>query len=43
MPANAPVFPGARGPALSTHSMRGVFGRLCRDVGIGASESGAPP
>jgi integrase len=43
MPANAAVFPGARGPALSTHSLRGVFGRLCRDVRIGASESGAPP
>jgi integrase len=43
MPGDAAVFPGVRGAALSTNSMRRVFRRLCREVGIGASESGAPP
>jgi integrase len=42
-PADAAVFPGVRGAALSTNSMRRVFGGLCREVGIGASESGATP
>lgn len=42
-PASAAVFPGVRGDALSTNSMRRVFGRLCREVGVGTSESGAPP
>jgi len=38
MPDNAAVFPGVRGAALSTNSMRRVFSRLCREVGIGVSE-----
>ena len=42
-PGDAVVFPGVRGAALSTNSMRRVFGRLCREVGVGVSESGAPP
>ena len=42
-PLNASVFPGVRGAAVSTNSMRRVFGRLCREVGVGASDSGAPP
>ncbi len=42
-PGVGAVFPGVRGAALSTNSMRRVFGRLCREVGVGASESGAPP
>lgn len=42
-PVDAAVFPGVRGAALSTNSMRRVFGRLCREVGVGRSESGAPP
>jgi integrase/recombinase XerD len=40
---DAPFFPGVRGATLSTNSMRRIFGRLCSTVGIGASESGAPP
>ncbi|MGD0680303.1 MAG: tyrosine-type recombinase/integrase [Polyangiaceae bacterium] len=42
-PLNASVLPGVRGAAVSTNSMRRVFGRLCREVGVGASHSGAPP
>jgi integrase len=33
----------AQGETVSTNSMRRVFGRLCREVGVGASDSGAPP
>ncbi|MGA7122671.1 MAG: tyrosine-type recombinase/integrase [Polyangiaceae bacterium] len=43
VPGDAGVFPGVRGAALSTNTMRRVFGRLCREVGVGVSESGAPP
>jgi integrase len=43
VPLDSSVFPGVRGAALSTNSMRRVFGRLCREVGVGASESGASP
>lgn len=43
MPVDAPVFPGVRGAVVSTNSLRRVFGQLCRQVGIGPSESGAPP
>jgi len=43
MPLHTSVFPGVRGAIVSTNSLRKVFGRLCREVGIGRSESGAPP
>ena len=42
-PDNTAVFPGVRGAALSTNSMRRIFARLCRATGVGPSESGAPP
>lgn len=42
-PADGAFFPGVHGRTLSTNSMRRVFGRLCREVGVGASESGASP